>query len=156
MSVLGKRICTTHNGCVTNWACRWRRFPAKEYWDKVVQYTFDEARLGRTPNPDIMCNSRIKFGMFYDYVGRHFTKVATGHYAQVRTTEEGRAELFMSLTCEGPDLLPLQFTPRPATEMPVPHRTPAKSEVRRLAEQQPRHREEKGLTGHLLPRQAEV
>ena len=50
---------------------------------QVVQYTFDEARLGRTPNPDIMCNSRIKFGMFYDYVGKHYSKIATGHYAQV-------------------------------------------------------------------------
>lgn len=70
----------------------------KEYWDEVVQYTFDEARLGRTPNPDIMCNSRIKFGMFYEYIGRHFRKVATGHYAQVRIIPErdGQAELFMS------------------------------------------------------------
>jgi tRNA-5-taurinomethyluridine 2-sulfurtransferase len=68
----------------------------KEYWDKVVQYTFDEARLGRTPNPDIMCNSHIKFGMFYEYVGNHFQKVATGHYAQVRTKDDGSAELFMS------------------------------------------------------------
>jgi asparagine synthetase B (glutamine-hydrolysing) len=42
----------------------------REYWDEVVQYTFDEAKLGRTPNPDIMCNSRIKFGVFYDYVGK--------------------------------------------------------------------------------------
>ena len=28
----------------------------KEYWQEVVQYTFDEAKQGRTPNPDIMCN----------------------------------------------------------------------------------------------------
>eukprot|EP01038_Epipyxis_sp_PR26KG_P010713 gene10713-14385_t len=56
----------------------------KEYWEEVVQYTFREARNGRTPNPDVMCNSRIKFGMFYDYIGRFHSKVATGHYAQVR------------------------------------------------------------------------
>ena len=37
----------------------------KEYWDQVVEYTLAEAKVGRTPNPDIMCNSRIKFGMFY-------------------------------------------------------------------------------------------
>ena len=55
----------------------------KEYWREVVQYTFDEARQGRTPNPDVMCNSRIKFGMFYEYVGRHYRKIATGHYARV-------------------------------------------------------------------------
>jgi len=55
-----------------------------EYWKEVVQYTLAEARRGRTPNPDVMCNSRIKFGMFYDYVGKYYYKVATGHYAQVR------------------------------------------------------------------------
>jgi len=32
---------------------------------------------------DIMCNSRIKYGVFYDRVGRHFHRVASGHYAQV-------------------------------------------------------------------------
>jgi tRNA U34 2-thiouridine synthase MnmA/TrmU len=42
----------------------------REYWRDVVQYTLAEARAGRTPNPDIMCNSRVKFGTFYDYVGR--------------------------------------------------------------------------------------
>ena len=43
----------------------------KEYWNQVVQYTLKEAEEGRTPNPDIMCNSRIKFGMFYEYIGRY-------------------------------------------------------------------------------------
>ncbi|MEM1010075.1 MAG: tRNA 2-thiouridine(34) synthase MnmA, partial [Myxococcota bacterium] len=37
----------------------------------------------RTPNPDIHCNSRIKFGTFYEKIGDHFEKVATGHYARV-------------------------------------------------------------------------
>ena len=32
----------------------------------------DESRRGRTPNPDIMCNSRIKVGMFHDFVGQVF------------------------------------------------------------------------------------
>ena len=32
----------------------------KEYWEEVVQYTFREARAGRTPNPDVLCNSRYK------------------------------------------------------------------------------------------------
>ena len=49
----------------------------------MVTYTLEEARNGRTPNPDVMCNSRIKFGMFYEYIGKHFPKVATGHYAQI-------------------------------------------------------------------------
>jgi tRNA U34 2-thiouridine synthase MnmA/TrmU len=43
----------------------------KEYWEEVVQYTLREAGNGRTPNPDIMCNSRIKFGTFIDRVGKY-------------------------------------------------------------------------------------
>lgn len=57
----------------------------KEYWERVVSYVIEEARLGRTPNPDVFCNAWIKFGIFYDRFGKDFDKVATGHYAQ---TEE--------------------------------------------------------------------
>lgn len=60
----------------------------KEYWDQVVSYTVREAREGRTPNPDVMCNSRIKFGMFYDHVGKHFRHVATGHYARLERFDD--------------------------------------------------------------------
>lgn len=63
----------------------------KEYWDQVVSYTVREAREGRTPNPDVMCNSRIKFGMFYDHVGRHFQHVATGHYARLERVDDDGA-----------------------------------------------------------------
>ena len=59
----------------------------REYWDQVVSYLISEAQEGRTPNPDIMCNSRIKFGMFYDHVGKNFEKIATGHYAQVQPVQ---------------------------------------------------------------------
>jgi tRNA-specific 2-thiouridylase len=55
----------------------------KEYWDRVVAYTIAEVKAGRTPNPDMLCNARIKFGAFYDFIGERFEKVATGHYAQV-------------------------------------------------------------------------
>jgi tRNA-specific 2-thiouridylase len=55
----------------------------KEYWDEVVLYVIAEAKAGRTPNPDVLCNSRIKFGMFYDRFGKDFDRVATGHYARV-------------------------------------------------------------------------
>lgn len=54
-----------------------------EYWDNVVKYTIDEIKEGRTPNPDIFCNSLIKFGEFYDKIDLSFEKVASGHYASV-------------------------------------------------------------------------
>lgn len=54
------------------------------YKQKVVDYLLGEYRAGRTPNPDVMCNKQIKFGVFYDWAmsqGADF--VATGHYAQL-------------------------------------------------------------------------
>ncbi|CEM13165.1 unnamed protein product [Vitrella brassicaformis CCMP3155] len=67
------------------------------YWDSVVRYTISEAAAGRTPNPDVMCNTRVKFGAFCDDHGRHFKRVATGHYAQVRRDQEnGPVRLFRS------------------------------------------------------------
>jgi tRNA-uridine 2-sulfurtransferase len=54
------------------------------YHDKVVEYFFREYKAGRTPNPDIICNKEIKFGLFYDWaVGEGFDFVATGHYANI-------------------------------------------------------------------------
>jgi len=53
----------------------------KDYWDNVVAYTIDKVSKGLTPNPDVMCNKLIKFGVFEDRVGRFFDKTATGHYA---------------------------------------------------------------------------
>ncbi len=55
----------------------------KEYWDQVVAYTMAEIKAGRTPNPDVLCNQRIKFGMFFNHIDSSFDKVATGHYASV-------------------------------------------------------------------------
>ncbi len=60
----------------------------KEYFETVVKYTIKEVSQGRTPNPDIMCNNNIKFGLFLeklkkDYKSLRFDKIATGHYAQV-------------------------------------------------------------------------
>ncbi len=58
-----------------------------EYWDTVVSYTIDEIKEGRTPNPDIFCNSLIKFGKFYDKIDKSFEKVASGHYAQIESAD---------------------------------------------------------------------
>ncbi|XP_074310553.1 uncharacterized protein LOC141646577 [Silene latifolia] len=55
-----------------------------EYWEKVVSYIIEEYRNGRTPNPDVLCNTRIKFGAFMDAISNMgFDYVASGHYANV-------------------------------------------------------------------------
>lgn len=56
----------------------------KAYRERVVAYTINEIRKGRTPNPDILCNTCIKFGLFFDCIDASFEKVATGHYAQLQ------------------------------------------------------------------------
>jgi len=55
----------------------------QQYRDRVVEYFFAEYAKGRTPNPDVMCNKEIKFGLFYDWaMANGFDAIATGHYAR--------------------------------------------------------------------------
>lgn len=70
----------------------------REYWEKVVGYTMEKARIGLTPNPDVMCNKLIKFGCFEDVVGKEFDLTATGHYATTEIDGEERKWL-----CTSPD-----------------------------------------------------
>lgn len=55
-----------------------------EYQQRVMNYFLEEYQAGRTPNPDVLCNRVIKFGMFYQWAMAHgFDAIATGHYARV-------------------------------------------------------------------------
>jgi tRNA-specific 2-thiouridylase len=70
------------------YGCRMEVVSLQEaYWEKVVGYTVDAVRRGLTPNPDMMCNKLIKFGVFEEKWGCNFDRIATGHYAT--TTEIG-------------------------------------------------------------------
>lgn len=56
-----------------------------EYRQKVVDYMIAEYRLGRTPNPDIMCNQEVKFKIFLETALEDGADmIATGHYARVK------------------------------------------------------------------------
>ncbi|MDH3531435.1 MAG: tRNA 2-thiouridine(34) synthase MnmA [Gammaproteobacteria bacterium] len=56
---------------------------SKQYRERVFEYFLDEYRAGRTPNPDVLCNREIKFGVFRDYAKRlGGAWLATGHYAR--------------------------------------------------------------------------
>jgi tRNA-specific 2-thiouridylase len=61
----------------------------KEYKEKVFDYFLREQKAGRTPNPDIMCNKFIKFGLFLEkamLLG--FDYLATGHYARIQNSKD--------------------------------------------------------------------
>jgi tRNA-specific 2-thiouridylase len=56
----------------------------KDYRAKVVNYMIEEYKIGRTPNPDVMCNQEIKFKLFLDRaVEEGADLIATGHYARI-------------------------------------------------------------------------
>ena len=66
---------------------------ARQYRDRVFDYFLDEYRAGRTPNPDVLCNREIKFGVFREHAKRlSGDLLATGHYARV-FDNDGRTEL---------------------------------------------------------------
>lgn len=65
-----------------------------EYRDRVFRYFLDEYRAGRTPNPDVLCNTEIKFKAFLDHARRlGADRIATGHYA--RRVERNRRCLLL-------------------------------------------------------------
>lgn len=110
----------------------------KEYWERVVAYTVNEVKQGRTPNPDMLCNARIKFGAFYDFLEKEypgqFDKIATGHYASTETIN-GQTVLTMS-----PDLVKdqtyflSQLSQEQISQAVFPIGKLQKNEVRKLAE----------------------
>ena len=58
---------------------------AAEYRERVFAHFLREYRSGRTPNPDVLCNSEIKFRAFLDHaLALGADRIATGHYARVR------------------------------------------------------------------------
>jgi len=64
---------------------------AEEFHDSVVENFIEEYANGRTPNPCLRCNEKIKFAAVLERAkGLGFDAVATGHYAQMRETELGR------------------------------------------------------------------
>jgi tRNA-specific 2-thiouridylase len=109
---------------------------AVEYKERVFSYFLAEYQAGRTPNPDILCNSEIKFKAFLeDAIRRGADFIATGHYAGRGEDDAGRATLLRGLDANKDQsyflyrLSQAQLKPAlfPLSEL-------AKLEVRKLAE----------------------
>ncbi len=109
-----------------------------EYRARVVDYMFSEYALGRTPNPDVLCNREIKFDSFVSEALRHGADyVATGHYCRTEETETvaGRMHRLLAGTDRNKDqsYFLCQVSQRQLDNVlfPVGHLT--KPEVRRMA-----------------------
>jgi len=67
---------------------------AAEYRERVFAHFLRDYAAGRTPNPDVLCNSEIKFRAFLDHaLALGADRIATGHYARVRKLPGGTTEL---------------------------------------------------------------
>ena len=69
-----------------------------EYWDNVFKHFLSEYKIGRTPNPDILCNKEVKFKAFLEHaltLGADF--IATGHYTRVVQDDNGMFHLLKGL-----------------------------------------------------------
>lgn len=67
---------------------------SEEYKQRIVDYMFAEYKVGRTPNPDVLCNREIKFDVFLEAalkLGADF--VATGHYCRKKENSDGSYSL---------------------------------------------------------------
>lgn len=67
---------------------------SEEYKERIVNYMFREYEMGRTPNPDVLCNREIKFDVFLKIalsLGADY--VATGHYCQKQTIVKDGKEI---------------------------------------------------------------
>jgi tRNA-specific 2-thiouridylase len=67
----------------------------EEYKARVARYMIEEYRSGRTPNPDVMCNKEIKFGLFFERarkLGADY--IATGHYIKSQKSKAEKSQIF--------------------------------------------------------------
>jgi tRNA-specific 2-thiouridylase len=77
---------------------------SKEYKERIVDYMFAEYQVGRTPNPDVLCNREIKFDIFLKAalkLGADY--VATGHYARRNETEVNGKKVYQLLAGKDPN-----------------------------------------------------
>jgi tRNA-specific 2-thiouridylase len=69
------------------------------YRTLVLEEFYKEYEAGRTPNPDVLCNERIKFGLFFEKVLQqtHADYFATGHYARIEKDANGKYSLLRGI-----------------------------------------------------------
>lgn len=60
-----------------------------EFKKEIIDYFVREYKNARTPNPCVMCNKRLKFGLLYDYLkSNDIDYIATGHYAKIEYSDK--------------------------------------------------------------------
>jgi tRNA-specific 2-thiouridylase len=109
---------------------------AAAYRDRVFEYFLTEYRSGRTPNPDVLCNREIKFGVFREYAKRLGGELlATGHYARTGTADDTVALLKAADSNKDQTYFLHAVSADALAETVFPLGSLQKAEVRRIAKQ---------------------
>jgi len=110
---------------------------AKEYRDQIFRAFIDDYQNGLTPNPDILCNREVKFGVCLEYAKRlGASHLVTGHYAQIKPTTSGDCGLYRAVDPNKDQTYFLQNMPRSALhQVGFPIGEYRKEQVRELAKQ---------------------
>ena len=131
---------------------------AAEYRERVFAHFLREYGAGRTPNPDVLCNSEIKFRAFLDHArALGADRIATGHYARVRAERRARRAAEGARRDEGPELLPAPADAGAAGAGAVSARSDREAgRARDRATRRHPDVGQEGLDRHLLHRRAAV
>ncbi len=110
----------------------------EDYRSRIVNYLLDGYHRGITPNPDVMCNREIKFGVFLDYArSEGFASVATGHYARRDVGPDGEPLLLRGKDPKKDQSYFLaMMTPDQVANAVFPIGRLTKAEVRRIAREE--------------------
>ena len=110
---------------------------ARQYRERVFARFLDEYRAGRTPNPDVLCNSEIKFTAFLDHaLALGADRIATGHYARLREHSVGVALIKALDAAKDQTYFLHQLTQRQLCNTLFPVGALTKREVRAIAREQ--------------------
>jgi tRNA-specific 2-thiouridylase len=107
---------------------------AAEYRERVFAHFLREYAANRTPNPDVLCNREIKFGVCLDYMHRLGASwIATGHYARLRRTAAGIELLKAADSAKDQSYFLHAVQPEALSRTVFPIGDLSKREVRKLA-----------------------
>jgi tRNA-uridine 2-sulfurtransferase len=114
---------------------------SSEYKERIVDYMFQEYKMGRTPNPDVLCNREIKFDVFLKIAMRLGADyVATGHYCRKGILESDKNEIYQLLSGKDPNkdqsYFLCQLSQEQLSKTLFPIGELMKSEVRKIAAEQ--------------------
>ena len=108
----------------------------KDEMDKVKDYFIGEYKIGRTPNPCVLCNREVKFKPFVDYMNQIGADYfATGHYANIEHTENGHFLVIAKDEDKDQTYFLNQLSQEQLSKVLFPLGSLTKDEVRKIAEQ---------------------